>query len=102
MNHSKATNRKTLLEFELRKHQFLSQNTRVSIPVCDSGFCLLALIVFMFRVCTMQYQGRSFAFLVVETRPAAVVSITDTDLETEVLEPMEVQKGVECASVVFA
>ncbi len=36
------------------------------------------------------YQGRSFEFAVVETRPAPIVSITDTDLSTEVLPPLKV------------
>jgi hypothetical protein len=53
--------RKALLEFELRKFQFLVQN----------------------KVIRIKYDLQDFALLIEETKPAEVISMVDTELQTD-------------------
>lgn len=57
--------RRALLEFQLRKHTFLARDSVISF--------------------SYHPHLPTFRFRVVETRPAPVVSITDTELATEIL-----------------
>jgi hypothetical protein len=57
--------RRALLEFQLRKHTFLVQDSKLSF--------------------TYHPHLPAFEFRVVETKPDPVVSITDTELATEIL-----------------
>jgi ubiquitin fusion degradation protein 1 len=57
--------RRALLEFALRKFSFLSQGSEIAIP----------------------YHKHSYRLKVLETKPAPVISITDTDLQTELVQP---------------
>ena len=68
--------RKALLEFALRKFQFLVQGSHITIP----------------------YHKHSYPLRVLETKPATVISITDTDLQTELAPPDNVEVGQSCVS----
>jgi hypothetical protein len=68
--------RRALLEFQLRKHTFLVQDSELSF--------------------SYHPHLPTFRFRVVETKPQSVVSITDADLATEIL-PYEPDSGMEDA-----
>lgn len=57
--------RTALLEFDLRKHQFL----------------------FKYAVFSLVHNDVEYSFKVTDIQPEGVVSITDTDLQTDILEP---------------
>ena len=54
--------REALLEFELRKHQFLYKGMKFVI----------------------NYNGKDMQFSVLETKPQDAIMITDTDLQTDI------------------
>jgi hypothetical protein len=57
--------RQSLLEFELRQYQTLTESTVIQI----------------------RHEGLSHEFLVTECRPAKGISIIDTNIETDIIEP---------------